>query len=101
MIVTGVRLRIDLLQRHGSRLLAMGSVVIDGVFQIEYIKVVRKPDGTLLVQMPSQISNDGVRRDVAHPITREARAAIDLAVLSEYNRLVGLTDSQGSVTIVK
>lgn len=100
MKVTHVRLNIDLLQRSGSRLLAVGSITLDGVFQVEYIRVVRRTDGTLLVAMPSQKNNAGSHQDVAHPVSRQLRDDINNTVLAEYhNRVKALTESGPSVNI--
>lgn len=87
MKVTHVHLRIDLQHREGSRLRAMGSVTLDGVFQIEYVKVVQRTDGTFLVAMPSRLGTDGSHHDVAHPVNKTLREHINDAVMSEYNRL--------------
>ncbi len=60
--------------------------MLDRCFQIEHIHVVERPDGTLLVAMPSRYEA-GTYHDVAHPITGEFRAALDRAVIEEYTRL--------------
>lgn len=102
MIVTKVHLRVELVPRIGSRLRAVGSLVLNGVFQIEYVKVVQKTDGSYLVQMPSQLGNDGVHHDVAHPVSRDLRASIDRAVMKEYHRMSkekSLTQPHTSLTI--
>lgn len=84
MIVTSVRLR--LFPATLRRVRAVGSLVLDKCFQIEHVHVVERPDGTLLVAMPSRYE-DGNYHDVAHPITGEFRAALDRAVMQEYERL--------------
>lgn len=84
MIVTSVRLR--LFAGNLRRLRAVGSLVLDKCFQIEHIHVVERPDGSLLVAMPSRYES-GTYHDVAHPISADFRAALDRAVLGEYERL--------------
>lgn len=84
MIVTSVRLR--LFPGNLRRVRAVGSLVFDKCFQIEHVHVVQREDGTLLVAMPSRFEA-GTYHDVAHPISAEFRAALDQAVLGEYDRL--------------
>jgi len=97
VIVTSVRLR--LFSGNLRRVRAVGSLVLDRVFQVEHIHVVQRPDGSLLVAMPSRYEA-GNYHDVAHPITAEFRAELDKAVLDEYSRLTKpLTKSNPSVTI--
>lgn len=84
MIVTSVRLR--LFDGNLRRVRAVGSLVLDRCFQIEHIHVVERPDGTLLVAMPSRYES-GSYHDVAHPITGAFRAELDRAVMDEYTRL--------------
>ncbi len=84
MTVTSVRLR--LFGGNLRRVRAVGSLVLDRCFQIEHIHVVERPDGSLLVAMPSRYEA-GAYHDVAHPITGAFRAELDQAVLGEYIRL--------------
>lgn len=93
MTVTSVRLR--LVPPAPRRVRAVGSIVLDACFQIEHIHVVARPDGTLLVAMPSR-QQGYAYHDVAHPITPAFRAEINRAVLAEYTRL---TNAVGPVNL--
>lgn len=84
MRVTAVRLRLDLLDRPNSRLVAVGSVELDGELRIEYIRVILTSEGRLVVAMPSRESRVGEHRDTVHPITPGLRSRINEAVLSKY-----------------
>ncbi len=88
MIVTSVRLR--LFAGNLRRVRAVGSLVLDKCFQVEHIHVVERPDGTLLVAMPSRYES-GEYHDVAHPISAAFRADLDRAVMEEYTRLTKST----------
>jgi len=67
---------------------AICSVTVDGKLVIHNVKVVQNEKG-LIVAMPnvSYKGKDGkiVRKDVCHPINREARKELEDAVLGAYN----------------
>lgn len=84
MVVTSVRLR--LIPPGPKRVRAVGCLILDSCFQIEHVHVVQKPDGSLLVAMPSRYEGFDYH-DVAHPITASFRAELNSAVLKEYARL--------------
>lgn len=96
MRVTRVTLRTDLLERSGSKLVACGSVTLDGELRIEYIRVIRTTDGRLIVAMPSQRNGAGAHRDLVHPIVGRLRAEIDAAVIQEFQ---GLTQRTSTVNL--
>jgi stage V sporulation protein G len=84
MIVTSVRLRII---RGDKRVKAVGSIVLDRCFQIEYIHVIEKEDGTLVIAMPSKWEKvKGQFQDIAHPITSNFRSEMDRVVLEGYRK---------------
>ncbi len=85
--VTAVNLRTELVEKPGSRLVAVGSVELSGEFRIEYIRVVRANDGRFLVAMPSRTNGIGAHRDVCHPISARLRKEIDAAVLNELGKI--------------
>ena len=62
---------------------AVVTVTMDNQFMIHDIRVVETDTGRLFVAMPSRRTNNGYR-DIAHPITQEARDMIDEAVLTAY-----------------
>lgn len=67
-----------------SRLRALVSLTIDGEFAVHDIKVIEGPQRTF-VAMPSRRDEQGIFRDVCHPITPGARRQMEDAVLSAYH----------------
>ena len=80
MDVTDVRLRKLLAE---GKMKAIVSVTIDDAFVIHDVKVLNGQNG-LFVAMPSRKTPNGEFRDVAHPISQEAREAIQSKVLEKY-----------------
>jgi len=85
--VTDVRVR--RLNPEG-RMKAVASVTIDGEFVIHDVRVVEGHNG-LFVAMPSRKTPDGEFRDIAHPITSEARERIQSAVLKAFDEAQAVT----------
>lgn len=81
MEITDVRLR---RMTSDGKMKAVASVTLDGEFVIHDVKVVEGLKG-LFVAMPSRKTPDGEFRDVAHPITTEARERIQKAVLEVFH----------------
>ncbi|HBQ95650.1 MAG: septation regulator SpoVG [Firmicutes bacterium] len=81
MEITDVRLR---RMTTEGKMKAVASVTLDGEFVIHDVKVVEGLKG-LFVAMPSRKTPDGEFRDVAHPITQEARERIQRAVLEVFH----------------
>ncbi|HHW29145.1 MAG TPA: septation regulator SpoVG [Syntrophomonadaceae bacterium] len=84
MQVTEVRIR--KVNQDGSRMKAVCSVTFDDVFVVHDIKVVESEKG-LFIAMPSKRTPAGEFRDIAHPITSEARQFIQDAILKAYQEM--------------
>lgn len=82
MEITDVRLR-KILQE--GKMKAIVSVTLDNSFVVHDVKVVDGLNG-LFVAMPSRKMATGEFRDIAHPISQEARNVIQERVLSVYNQ---------------
>lgn len=84
MQITDVRVR----KVSGSegKLRAYCSVVFDEMFVIHELRVVEGANG-MFVAMPRRKTSEGEFRDLAHPITAEARALIQKTVLDAYHNL--------------
>ena len=80
MEITDVRLRKVLPE---GKMKAIVSVTLDNAFVVHDVKVVDGTNG-LFVAMPSRKMANGEFRDIAHPISQEARNAIQEQVLSAY-----------------
>ena len=63
----------------------LATVVIDDAIAIHDIRIIQGENG-LWVAMPSRKTATGEYRDVAHPISAEARKAVEDAVFAEYNK---------------
>lgn len=66
-----------------NRLKALVSVTIGGEIAIHDIKVIQGPQ-RLFVAMPSRKDENGMFRDIIHPITQQVRTQLEHAVLAAY-----------------
>lgn len=67
------------------RIKGIASITIDDSFAVHDIKIIETQE-ELFVAMPSRRTPNGDYKDIAHPITAEAREIIHKAVLNEYER---------------
>ncbi len=81
MQVTDVRIRKVLPE---GKMKAIASITIDDEFVVHDVRVIEGTEG-LFIAMPSRKTPEGTFRDVAHPITADAREMIQTAVLNAYN----------------
>ena len=84
MNITEVRVRPV---RSDGKTRAIASITFDDAFVVKELKVVEGPSG-LFVSMPSRKIGAGGYRDIAHPITSEAREEIQSVVLAEFDKQV-------------
>jgi len=80
MNITDVRLK---KVNTEGKMKAIASITIDDAFVVRDIRVIEGQNG-LFVAMPSRKTPEGEFRDIAHPITSEARELIQTAILKEY-----------------
>lgn len=80
MNITDIRIRRTY---QDARLRAVVSVTIDNDLAIHDIKVIEGPQ-RLFVAMPSRRDESGIYRDIAHPISPQARKELEDAVLTRY-----------------
>lgn len=71
--------------KTSSRMRGVASVVFDDCFVVHSIKIIESDNG-LFIAMPSIRNANGEFMDIAHPINSDMRAAIQNAVLAEYNK---------------
>ncbi len=81
MQVTDVRVR--KVDKEDGKLRAIVSITLDDEFVVHDIKVIEGQKG-LFIAMPSKKSLDGEYRDIAHPITSDARSRIQSIILDKY-----------------
>lgn len=72
---------------HEGHIKATGQIVLDDELVVNGIKVIEGEKG-LFVQLPSYMTDAGVWKDIAHPITAEFREKLNNAVLNKYHDLI-------------
>jgi len=80
MEVTEVRIS----PAKGGKIRAFASIVIDDCFIVNDLRVVEGRENQFFVTMPARKARNGQMRDIAHPLNREAREAIEEKVIEEY-----------------
>ncbi len=88
MEITDIRIRKLV---YEGKLRAIVSITVDNTFAIHDIKIIQGAN-RLFAAMPSRRDENGVYRDIVHPITGEGRKAFEKAVLDAYYR--ALEDGQ-------
>lgn len=76
-----------------GRLRAVISITIDDQIAVHDIKVVQG-DTRLFVAMPSRKDENGVYRDIVHPISPEARQSVEGQILDAYTRHVEMMQAE-------
>lgn len=76
-----------------GRLRAVISITIDHMLAVHDIKVVQG-DERLFVAMPSRKDENGVFRDIVHPITVSSRKMLEDEVIEAYNRHMILLETE-------
>lgn len=80
MTITDIKIRRTY---QDTRLRALVSLTIEGEFAVHDIKVIEGPE-RLFVAMPSRRDENGIFRDIAHPITTGARHLMEDSILEVY-----------------
>jgi stage V sporulation protein G len=76
-----------------GRLRAVVSLTIDDMFAVHDIKVVQG-DERLFVAMPSRKDENGVFRDIVHPISASARKMFEETILEAYERQLAVLEAE-------
>ena len=74
-----------------NRLRAMVSVTVDSDFAVHDIKIIEGPD-RLFVAMLSRKDENGVYRDICHPITTAARRQLEDAIIHAYQEYLATAE---------
>ncbi len=90
MEITDVKIRKIM---SDGRLRAVVSVTIDDMFAVHDIKVVQG-DERLFVAMHSRKDENGVFRDIVHPISPLARKLFEENILEAYERQLAVIESE-------
>lgn len=80
MIIT----RVEFFGESNHNFIRYAMVVIDGMIVIKGIKLIKRPDDTILVAMPSKKKIDDSYEEIVHPVNKTARKIIEQAVLNAW-----------------
>lgn len=94
MLITNVQIRET---KTETRLAAIVSVTFDSMIVIHDIKIIRSEEGYFLA-MPSRKVPNGTFKDVAHPISKEARTAVERIAVGAYNMMI--KNSENIISLV-
>lgn len=70
---------------HEDKLKAYVTIVLDSCFVVRDLKVINGNTG-LFVAMPSKKRKDGTFKDIAHPLNKDTRDAIESQILAAYEQ---------------
>ena len=81
MEITEIRVTL----RDEEKLRGFANVTFDNAFVIRGMKIIQGNNG-YFVSMPSRKRPDGTHQDIAHPVNRDMRNALEKAVLEAYEK---------------
>jgi len=85
MEITEVKVR--LVKRVG-RLKGVASITLANAFAVHDIKIIEN-ESSIFIAMPSRKgSKEGEFKDIAHPITQQARQQVQEAIITKYKQVV-------------
>ena len=90
MEITDIKIRRIITE---GRLRAVVSVTVDNMLAVHDIKVVQG-DERLFVAMPSRKDENGVFRDIVHPISAAARKMMESQILEAYHEHLALMEAE-------
>ena len=94
MEITDIKIRKIITE---GRLRAVVSITVDHMLAVHDIKIVQG-DERLFIAMPSRKDENGVFRDIVHPISPSARQAIEEEILDAYERHLAIVEAEQSVS---
>lgn len=89
-----VDVKINSLQLGEGNVKANAMILLDDSIEIRNVKVMNGKNG-LFASMPAYQASDGKYYELCAPINKEARAAINTAVVDAYNRTIAQMQGQG------
>ena len=95
MNITDIRIRKTY---SDNRLRALVSITVDYDLAVHDIKIIEGPE-RLFVAMPSRKDENGIFRDISHPITLQARKQLEDAVLQAYQQYITQQQEVGDNSI--
>ena len=85
-----LRSEVYIVENSTSKVVAIATIIIDECFVVKGLKIFDGANG-FFVSMPNKKGQDGEYKDIAFPITKEAREQITASVLQEYERKLNET----------
>ena len=80
-----LRSEVYIIENSTSKVVATATIIIDECFVVKGLKIFDGANG-YFVSMPNKKTQNGEYKDIAFPITKEAREQITQTVLQEYER---------------
>lgn len=77
-----------------GRLKAIVSIILDNEFAVHDIKII-KGDNRLFVAMPSRKDENGIFRDIVHPMNPNTRAVFEKQILDAYEQYIETAEFAG------
>lgn len=90
MNITDIRVR--KVTKEG-KMKAVVSITIDEEFVVHDIKVIDGDKG-LFIAMPSRKTDEGIYRDIAHPISSDSRERLQKIILEAYEKAMEAEDTE-------
>lgn len=90
MEITDVKIRKIMSE---GRLRAVASITIDDMLAVHDIKVIRG-DERIFVAMPSRKEENGIFRDIVHPISPLSRKLIEESILEAYEKQLVMLETE-------
>jgi stage V sporulation protein G len=90
MEITDVKIRKIIAE---GRLRAVVSVTFDNMLAVHDIKIVQG-DERIFVAMPSRKDENGVFRDIVHPISPLSRQLLEETILEAYSRQLAMSEAE-------
>ncbi|MDO4155299.1 MAG: septation regulator SpoVG [Oscillospiraceae bacterium] len=90
MEITDIKIRKVITE---GRLRAIVSITLDNMLAVHDIKIVQG-DERLFVAMPSRKDENGVFRDIVHPISAAARKEMEAQIMKTYKQHLTLMETE-------
>jgi stage V sporulation protein G len=85
-----IRSEVYVVENPTNKVVGTATIIIDECFVVKGLKIFDGANG-FFVSMPNKKAQEGEYKDIAFPITKEAREQITQTVLQEYERKLNET----------
>ena len=91
-----IEAKVTMLSDSTNNVKALASITLEDSFVVTGIRVIQSQKGDMFTAMPSRKTPNGEYKDICFPITAEARASINEAILKVYNEKAGQQETDYS-----